>query len=76
MNFAIKYNREVFNELGADSQFVYICGDLGDLRNIRNEDYLKVVIFVDVNAEDSEIKDLVGLLHKFNRYYCGRFIYV
>ena len=69
LNFAIKYNREVFNELGADSQFVCIYGELGGLRNIRNEDYLKVVIFVDVNAEDSEIKDLVSRLHKFNKYY-------
>ena len=65
LKFAINYNREVFNELGADSKFVFICGDLGGLKNFNNEDYLKVVIFVDVDIDDPEIQDLVNRLHRF-----------
>ena len=43
----------------------YICNELGGLKDFRNNDYYRLVIFVDVDVKDSEIKDLVDQLPKF-----------
>ena len=63
LKFAIDYNKRIANEVAAEN--CYICNELGGLKDFRNNDYYSLVIFVDVDVKDSEIKDLVNQLPKF-----------
>lgn len=63
LKFAIRYNNEIKNEI-ASGDF-YICNDLGGIKSFRNDDYYNLVIFVDVEINDSSIKDLVDHLPTF-----------
>lgn len=67
LKFAINYNKKIANEVVAEN--CYICNELGGLKDCRNNDYYSLVIFVDVDVKDSEIKDLVNQLPKFNKLF-------
>ena len=67
LKFAIDYNKRIANEVAAEN--CYICNELGGLKNFRNNDYYSLVIFVDVDVKDSEIKDLVNQLPKFKNCF-------
>lgn len=66
LKFGINYNREIASEINFDDY--YICNELGGLKKIRNEDYYNIIIFVDVEVNDDEIKSLINQLPKFNKW--------
>jgi hypothetical protein len=66
LKFAINYNKRIAEEIIGDD--CYVCNELGRLKNSKNDDYYNLVIFVDLNTKDSEIKDLVDKLPKFTKY--------
>lgn len=66
LKFGIKYNRRIASEIAFNDY--YICNELGGLKNFRNEDYYDIVIFVDVEVNDDEIKPLINQLLKFNNF--------
>ena len=63
LKFAIRYNNEIKNE--TTSGDFYICNELGGIKSWSNDDYYNLVIFVDVEINDSNIKDLVDQLPTF-----------
>ena len=66
LKFAIDYNKRIAAEtVGNDC---YICNELGGIKSLRDNDYYNLIIFVDVDVKDSEIKDLVNQLPKFKNY--------
>lgn len=66
LEFGINYNRKIAGEIAFDD--CYICNELGGLKNFRNKDYYDIVIFVDDEINDDEIKSLVNQLPKFNKW--------
>lgn len=68
LKFGIKYNKRIAGE--TDSDDYYICNELGGLVNLKNKDYfdIKIVIYVDVEVKDNEIKSLIDQLPKFKKY--------
>ena len=67
LNFAIRYNNEIKNEI-VDNDY-YICDELGGIKSFKDNDYYNLVIFVNVEINDPEIKDLVDQLPTFkNRF--------
>ena len=64
LKFGIDYNRKIANEI--DFYDCYICNELGGLKKLSNDDYYDIVIFVDVEVNDNEIKSLIDQLPKFN----------
>lgn len=66
LKFGIKYNQKKANEI-ANGDY-YVCGELGKLKNCRNEDYCDIIVFVDVEVNDEEIKSLVNKLPKFQKW--------
>ena len=67
LKFAINYNRKIANEVAGEN--CYICNELGGLKNFRNNDYYNLIIFVDVDVKDSEIKKLVDQLPEFKKSF-------
>lgn len=67
LKFAINYNRRIANEVAGEN--CYICNELGGLKNFRNNDYYNLIIFVDVDVKDSEIKKLVDQLPEFKKSF-------
>ncbi len=65
LKFGIDYNRKMANEMAFND--FYICNELGGLKNFRNENYYDIVIFVDVEINDNEIRPLINKLLKFNK---------
>lgn len=65
LKFGINYNRRIASEIAFNEY--YICNELGGLKNYRNEDYYDVVIFVDVEVNDDEIRSLINQLPEFNK---------
>lgn len=65
LKFGINYNRRIASEIAFNDY--YICNELGGLKNFRNEDYYDIVIFVDVEVNDDEIRLLVNQLLEFNK---------
>ena len=63
LKFAIRYNNGVKNEIAADN--CYICNELGGITSGRNNDYYNLVVFVDVEVNDPDIKELVDQLPTF-----------
>lgn len=66
LKFGISYNRRIAGEV--DINNYYICNELGGLKEFRNEDYYDIVIFVDVEVNDNEIRALINQLLKFNKW--------
>lgn len=65
LEFGINYNRIIAGEISFNDY--YICNELGGLINFRNEDYYNIVIFVDVEINDEEIRTLINQLPKFKK---------
>ncbi len=66
LKFGIDYNRKVAANI--DYNNCYICNELGALKNFRDEDYYKLIIFADVETNDDKINALISQLPKFNKY--------
>ena len=66
LKFGIDYNRKIVGEITFGD--CYICNELGGLRNFRNKDYYEIIIFVDVEVNDDEIRYLVNQLPKFKQW--------
>lgn len=68
LKFGIDHNGRIANEISFDDY--YICGELGELKNSRNNDcydFYDIIIFVDVEVNDDEIKSFINQLPKFNK---------
>lgn len=67
LKFAINYNKRIATEnVGNDC---YICNELGGIKSSRDNDYYNLVVFIDVEINDPEIKELVDQLPKFKKYF-------
>ncbi len=66
LKFGIDYNKRIADEITFNDH--YICNELGGLANYRDEDYYNIVIFVDVEVNDDEIKSFIDQLPKFNKW--------
>lgn len=58
LKFGVDYNRRIASEIAFNN--CYICNELGGLKNYRYEDYYDIVIFVDVEVNDDEIRPLIN----------------
>lgn len=69
LKFGIDYNRRIASEIAFMD--CYICNELGGLKNLKDEDYYDIVVFIDmdVDVNDDEIKSLIKQLPKFNKSY-------
>ena len=68
LKFGIDHNGRIANEISFDDY--YICGEIGGLRKSGNNDYYDfydIIIFVDVEVNDDEIKSFINQLPKFNK---------
>lgn len=66
LKFGIKYNQEKANEI--TNGYFHVCNELGGLQDFRNEDYNDIIILVDVEVNDEEIKSLINQLPQFNKW--------
>ena len=65
LNFAINYNNRIASETAEID--CYLCNELGGIQSLRNNDYYNLVVFVDVETNDPDIKELVDHLPTFNK---------
>lgn len=66
LKFGIDYNRKKFANI--DFSNCYICNELGALKNVKDENFYELIVFVDVETNDGEIKALISKLPQFNKY--------
>ena len=66
LKFGINHNRRIAGEIAFDEY--YICDELGGLKRFRDEDCYDIVIFVDVEVNDDEIRSLIKQLLEFNKW--------
>lgn len=66
LKFGIAYNCGMVSE--AAPADCYVCNELGGLKRLGNEEFYKVVVFVDVQVDDDEIKSLIDQLPKFHKW--------
>lgn len=65
LKFAINYNNRIVTETaGTDC---YLCKELGGIQSLRDNDYYNLVVFVDVEINDPDIKELVDHLPTFKK---------
>ena len=64
LKFGIRHNIRIADEIVFNDS--YICNELGGLKDFRNEDCYDIVIFVDVEVNDDEIRPIINQLLKFN----------
>ena len=67
LKFGIAYNRRIASKIVFED--CYICNELGGLKDLKNEDYYDIVVFVDVKVKDDEIESLINQLLEFNKLY-------
>ena len=65
LKFGINHNRRIASEIAFNDYYIY--NELGGLKKFRNEDYYDIVIFVDVEVNDDEIRPLINQLLEFNK---------
>lgn len=65
LKFGINHNRRIANEIVFNDY--YVCDELGGLKSCRDEDCYDIVIFVDVEVNDDEIRPLINQLLEFNK---------
>lgn len=63
LKFGINHNGKIAS--GNVLNDYYICNELGGLKKIGNEDYYDIIIFVDVEVNDDEIRTLIKRLPEF-----------
>ena len=66
LKFGIDYNRKKVANI--DFSSCYICNELGALKNFKDEDFYDLIIFADIETNDTEIKTLISKLPRFNKY--------
>ena len=66
LKFGIDHNRRIASEITFDEY--YICDELGGLKSFRDEDCYDIVIFIDVEVNDDEIRALIKQLLEFKKY--------
>ena len=66
LKFGISYNRK--KAAGIDFSSCYICNELGALKIFKDEDFYELIVFVDIETNDAEIKSLISQLPHFNKY--------
>lgn len=66
LKFAINYNNRIATENMEND--CYLCNELGGIKSLRDNDYYNLIVFVDVEIKDPEIKKLVDHLPKFKKY--------
>ena len=66
LKFGINYNRRIVSKIAFND--CYICNELGGLKKFIDEDYYNIVIFVDAEVNDDEIKSLINQLPEFNKW--------
>ena len=67
LKFAINYNKRIVEEtVGNDC---YLCNELGGIKSFRDNDYYNLVIFIDVEINDPDIKELIVQLPNFNKCF-------
>ena len=66
LKFGIDHNRRIASEITFDEY--YICDELGGLKSFRDEDCCDIVIFVDVEVNDDEIRALIKQLPEFKKW--------
>ena len=67
LKFAIRYNNEIKNETASDD--FHICNELGGIKSWKDNDYYNLIVFVDVEINDTDIKELVDHLPKFEKSF-------
>ena len=67
LKFAINYNKRITTE--TESSDYYFCNELGGIKSWRDNDYYNLVVFIDVEINDPEIKELVDHLPKFEKCF-------
>ena len=67
LKFAISYNKSIVAETSVNDY--YLCNELGGIQSLRYNDYYNLVIFVDVEIKDPEIKELVDQLPNFKKCF-------
>lgn len=65
LKFGINYNKKVASNICYDN--CYVCNELGALKNFQANDFYELIIFTDVETNDSEIQALIHQLPKFNK---------
>lgn len=65
LKFGINYNKKVASNICYD--YCYVCNELGALKNFQANDFYELIIFTDVETNDSEIQALIHQLPKFNK---------
>lgn len=71
LNFGIKHNKKIISEVGADTYC--ICNELGGVIDSKQMDWFScdvkdIVIYVDIEVNDTEINSLIEQLPKFKKY--------
>lgn len=67
LKFAINYNNRIATENVEND--CYLCNELGGIKSLRDKDYYNLVVFIDVEINDPEIKELVDHLPKFEKCF-------
>ena len=67
LKFGISHNNEIKSEI--DSEDLYICNELGRISSFRDNSYFNLAVFVDIDIDDPDIKDLVDNLPTFKKGY-------
>ncbi|HIX80991.1 MAG TPA: hypothetical protein H9980_03325 [Candidatus Erysipelatoclostridium merdavium] len=67
LKFGIDHNRKIASKITFTD--CYICNELGGLKNFKDENYYDIVVVIDmdVDVNDDEIKSLTNQLLKFNK---------
>ena len=67
LKFANNYNKRIAAETAGND--CYLCNELGGVKSLRDNDYYNLVIFVDVDIKDPDIKELVDHLPTFKSIF-------
>ncbi len=65
LKFGIEYNRKKASTIFFED--CYICNELGEMKNFKNENFYELIVFADVETNDDEIKALLCQLPQFNK---------
>lgn len=65
LKFGIDHNRRIASEIAFDD--CYICNELGGLKSFRDESRYDIVIFVNVEVNDDEIRAIIKQLPEFKK---------
>ena len=66
LKFGIDYNQK--KAANIDFNNCYICNELGALKNFKDEEFYELIVFADIETNDTEIKALISRLPRFNKY--------